>query len=544
MGLDENQQSVEVENSIMNKTNLNDERTTLFWEHKWALSLTAPVLLALSFPPFNISILQIPAFIFLIQLSLLCKTKREVVFYAYPAFVLWNLFSTYWLMMATIAGGLAAIFANAAIMLIPLLIIRKVFLSGIHAVPAALLSASAWVGYEFLHHRWDLAWPWLTLGNGWSNLTGAIQFISATGVFGISFWIVLSASLFYSYLDTLNKKDLIWGCVLFLLFPLLSLTSMATMNQAEGRAIEVAIVQPNSDSYVRFGGLPTFDALLEKLLRMSGEVVTENTDVIIWPENALVTSLTINSRYLEQIRDSLTVWDTKLITGSGFFEFYDEENRPPVVRQTGDGRIYNVFNAALYLQPESETEVYRKGRLVPIVERFPFVEFFQKIDYFQWINWGDLMGYGPGRTADQFDISGSKTPALICYDSVFPGWVNRFVNDGAGFLTIITNDGWWGDSHGHIQHFAFARLRAIEHRVWIARSANNGISGIISPDGKVQVETEYWTEDSFTFTIYHSDNRTFYSRFGDWVGALSLIFVLFGLIYIYFLPTTNNKLSD
>jgi apolipoprotein N-acyltransferase len=104
------------------------------------------------------------------------------------------------------------------------------------------------------------------------------------------------------------------------------------------------------------------------------------------------------------------------------------------------------------------------------------------------------------------------------------------VHEGAGFLTIITNDGWWGDSAGHKQHFAYARLRAIEQRMWIARSANNGISGIISPDGKVQKKTEYWTEDAFTFTIYNSDHQTFYNRFGDWLGYLSLISVVFGLI--------------
>lgn len=525
----------------MLKTNLSYIKTSLFWNHPWTLALTAPVLLALSFPPFNASFLQIPAFIFLIRLSLMCDTKRQVIYYAYPSFVLWNLFSTYWLMMATFAGGLAAILANAAIMLIPLLIIRRAFKSGIHPVLAAFISASAWVGYEFLHHNWDLAWPWLTLGNGWSNLTGVIQFISATGVLGISFWVVLTASIFYAYSEKLKKSLLIWTIAALLIFPALSMISMAGMKQSESEAIEVAIVQPNSDSYARFGGLPSLDALLDKLLRMSGEVVTGNTDVIIWPENALDASLTIRNEYFERIRDSLEVWDTKLITGSGFFEFYDEQNKPPVTRQSNDGRYYKIFNAGIFLQPGAQPEVYRKGRLVPIVERFPFVEFFQAVDVFEWFDWGSLMGYGLGRTADQFEIRSSKTPALICYDSVFPGWVNRFVNDGAGFLTIITNDGWWGDSHGHIQHFAIARLRAIEQRMWIARSANNGISGIISPDGNVKVETEYWTENAFTSTIYHSGHRTIYSRFGDWLGILSLLFVLFGMIFIKARSPNQNQ---
>ncbi len=504
-----------------------------YWNHKWFLALTAPVLLALSFPPFNASILQIPAFVLLFRLSLICETKREVIYYAYPSFILWNLFSTYWLMMATIAGGAAAILANAAIMLIPLLLIRAlVQKNSYHPLIVAVIAASIWVSYEFLHHNWDLAWPWLTLGNGWSNLTGVIQFISITGVFGISFWVILSATLFYYWLIQPERKHLIYALTAFFIFPLFSILTMTQIQTDESHPVEVVIVQPNSDSYRPLGGHPSLQSLLDKLLTLSDEARNDQTDVIIWPENAISTSLTLDSSHFDRIKDSLSVWDTNLITGAGFFDFYDDDNRPQVYRETGDGRTYNVYNAALYFQPSQATEVYRKSELVPIVERFPFVEFFQKIDVFDWVNWPDIAGYGRGTTTDLFDIRGRQTPALICYDSVFSGLVNRFVDEGADFLAIITNDGWWGDSHGHIQHFAFARLRAIEHRMWIARSANNGISGIISPDGKVQVQTEYWTEDAFRFTVYGNPNRTFYSRFGNWIGYLSVFLMLTGLGFL------------
>jgi apolipoprotein N-acyltransferase len=505
-----------------------------FWDHTWALALTAPVLLALSFPPFNLSVLQIPAFVLLIRLSLLCKTKSQVVFYAYPSFVLWNLFSTYWLMMATVAGGAAAIVANAAIMLIPLLLIRQFFLSEMHPVIISFFAASLWVGYEFLHHNWDLAWPWLTLGNGWSNLTGLVQYISITGVFGISFWVVFTAALMASYLQKPDKKMLTASVISFFLMPLLSVLMFFGVSEREGEPLEVAIVQPNSDSYIRFGGLPSLDALLEKLLTLSDEARTDQTDVILWPENAIDSSLPANSPYFERIRDSLSVWNTQLITGTGLVEFYDGNDRPTVTRVTQNGRNYKVFNAAIFLRPDEPSEIYHKGNLVPIVERFPFLNFFHTIDRFGWVDWGAHMGYGLGTETNNFDINGARAPALICYDSVFSGWVNRFVDKGANFLTIVTNDGWWGDSHGHIQHFAFARLRAIEHRMWIARSANNGISGIISPDGRVHVETEYWTEAAFSHTIYTNNQPTFYSRFGNWVGYMSVISGALGIALVVF----------
>lgn len=504
------------------------------WTDRRIQLLLIPLLLALSFPPFNLSPLQIPAFILLFRMSHLCESIRETILYTYPVFVLWNLFSTYWLMMATVAGGLAAILANAAIMVVPLLLIRSLLRTALSPLLLSLTAAGIWTGYEFLHHNWDLAWPWLTLGNAWSNQTWIIQYISVTGVFGISFWVVLTSSLFYNRFDGSGFQDSeritrYTPELLLLLFPLISVVMLFLPEPEPGDPMEVVIVQPNSDSYLTHGGHPSLQALTDHLLTLSSEARTGRTDVIIWPENAIDTSVSSNHPLLSQIRDSLNVWNTTLITGSGYFDFYPDREVPQVHRTTPDGRTYNVYNAALFLQPGQPTEIYRKGRLVPIVERFPFVEFFYRIDRFGWFDWGRLSGYGLGVTADLFDVNGAPTPALICYDSVFPGWVNRFVRDGAGFLTIVTNDGWWGDSHGHIQHFAYARLRAIEHRMWIARSANNGISGIIAPSGRVHVETDYWTEEAFSYTIYSNTRTTLYSRFGNWVGFLSLILAGLGL---------------
>jgi apolipoprotein N-acyltransferase len=506
-----------------------------FWNHPWSMSLTAAILLGISYPPFDFALLQIPAFILLFRVAVISSGIRQMILYTYPALALWNLIVTYWLMMATVSGGIAAILANALLMIIPLILIRKLFLSQLNPIMVSLVAAAVWVSYEFLHHNWDLAWPWLTLGNGWSNLTGATQFISVTGVLGISFWIVFTSALLYKYLEEPVKPILYSALLVFFAFPIFSVLATITAQQSRGEPIEVAIIQPNFDSYLRFGGLSSLSEVTEKLLTISAETITENTQLIIWPENAFDSSMPYQNQYFERIRDSLRVWDTELITGSGFLEYFDdEESRPAVVRESLDGRPYKIFNAAFHIRPENEHDVYKKGKLVPAVERFPFVEFFQKIDLFGWVDWGSQMGYGLGRDANNFRINSHRTPALICYDSVFPGWVNRFVDDGADFLTIITNDGWWGDSGGHIQHFAYARLRAIEQRRWIARSANNGISGIISPDGKVQMETEYWTEDAFTFTIYSNDRKTFYARHGEWFGQLMLIISSAGFIFYGF----------
>lgn len=494
-----------------------------FWDRPWLLSLFAAILLSASFPPLNLSVLQIPALVFLFRLATLSSGNRELIFYAWPCFVLWNLFTTYWLMMATFAGGIAAILANALIMLIPLILIRHLFKSKINPVIISFLAASVWVSYEFLHHHWDLSWPWLTLGNGWANLPLLIQYISFTGVLGISFWVVFTAALFFRLTQTPGKQLAASALVSLLIFPAFSLCLFFIPDSNTGQPVEVAIVQPDSDSYQQHGGLSSADDLLEKLLTLSRSVITGDTDLVIWPENALDAPLTADHHFFETIQDSLEAWEVSLITGAALLEYYTPETVPSLARETRTGRFYNVFNTAFYLNPHRQLDVYRKGRLVPVVERFPFVEFFQKTDLFGRVNWGSLMGYGLGTEARVFDVNSASTVALICYDSVFPGWVNRFVGNGAGFLTIITNDGWWGNSSGHTQHFSYARLRAVEQQMWVARAANNGISGIISPGGAVRKKTDYGSEGAFTFTIYHRQNRTFYATYGDWLGFLSLV---------------------
>jgi apolipoprotein N-acyltransferase len=508
---------------------------TEFWNNPWALSISVSILLSLSYPPIDIAILQFPAFIFLIRILHLCDTWRKVFIYTYPAFVIWNLATTYWLIMATISGGIAAILANALLMVLPLLAIRALMKTGINHVLLAFFAACFWVSYEFLHHHWDLAWPWLTLGNGWANLTGVIQYISFTGYFAISFWVVFTAALTYYYLLYRNRYLHYAALTVFMAFPLFSILSFITWQPAESEPIEVAVIQPNIDSYVQYGGLSDGDELITLLADLTDSTITENTKLVVWPENALDDWVTRISPVTRMLGLHSSDWGIELITGSGSVHYYTRENRPELVRTDLGDVIFNIYNSAFHIRGMETPDLYQKGKLVPIVERFPFVNFFNKIDVFGWVNWGALMGYDIGLTANNFLIEETyKTPALICYDSVFPSWVREFTADGAHFITIITNDGWWGDTSGHSQHFAYARLRSIENRKWIVRSANNGISGIISPDGNVQIETEYWTRTGFTFNIYPDGSQTFYVRYGNWFGYLMLGGALGGFGFIFF----------
>ncbi len=511
-----------------------------FLENKWALSISAGVLLGLSFPPFNIAFLAFPAFIFLLRLADISSSYKQLAYYSYGGFVVWNIIGTYWLTFASLPAGIAAILANSVIMTIPLCMaaffarrIKSPYL-------IAFLQAAAWVSYEFLHHHWDLSWTWLTIGNAWANYTVAIQYISVTGYLGISFWVLLTAALAYQAFTQKSRTLLYATTGVFLIFPILSFVlydgDAATISSSD--TTEVAIIQPNHDSYQDYGGMENLSEVVDSLLSLTKRTLQPSTDLVIWPENAIDGYIYAESYTANRIADSAKTWNVNLIIGSGLIKTYPEDSeglfRGVLKAYPHQGQPYNIFNAALFIAKDGTVSDYEKANLVPIVERVPFLETLSALDVFNWVNWGAIGGFGKGKEPKMIETQAFTAPGLICYDSVYPSWIRHFVQNDATFLTIITNDGWWGNTSGHLQHFAYARLRAIEFNRWIARSANNGISGIIAPNGKVVQKTQYWVRTGVTGIVQNLYSQTFYTRFGDWLAYLCLLMSIPGWIYLRF----------
>lgn len=512
-------------------------RFNRYWSNKWFLSIGSGILLGLSFPPIPLPFLIFPAWILLFRLAELASTGREAIYWSYFSFLVWNLITTYWLMMASVAAGIAAILANAAVMTIPFAFQHLFQKKLTRPWLIVFLQAAVWISYEFLHHHWDLAWPWLALGNAWANVPSLVQYISATGYLGISFWILITAGFVYQAVQSSKNLASYAAIVMGLLFPVISLIQYQATEISSGKEVEAVVVQPNFDTYRRFGGYGTLARSQQVLIGLSDSARTDSTDLIVWPESGIRTPLgsklmgAVDGRVKEQMYRSADTWNATVIAGVVYYDYFPQGAVPPLARQSSEGS-YLYYNAALGFYPDSTFDVYRKHNLVPMVERVPFVHFLDTIDLFNWIDWAEIQIYGKGYAPDQFDVNGTATPALVCYDSVFPSWVRAFVNNGAGFITIITNDGWWGDTSGHHQHFAFARLRAIEFRRWIVRSANNGISGIIDPYGGIKVKTDYWKRTAFRYQVPVLQEKTLYARWGDWLPVLMLVAAGGGIAFL------------
>ena len=131
------------------------------------------------------------------------------------------------------------------------------------------------------------------------------------------------------------------------------------------------------------------------------------------------------------------------------------------------------------------------------------------------------------------------TAPIICYESVYGEYVTGYVENGANFLSIITNDAWWGDTQGHQQHLSYASLRAIENRRYVARSANTGISAIINSRGDILKTLSYEERGSISGRVGIQNELTFYSKYGDYLARIAQFLALF--IFLFSVVKYNRK---
>lgn len=507
--------------------------TVRWWNNPWALTFTAGILLGISFPPFPFPFpLLLPiGFMFFYRLIDITGRMRATAYYGYFGILLWNIITTYWLCMADITAGVAAILANSVVMTLPLMGMKFVNDRIRNTWLLVALQASFWITFEFLHFRWDLAWPWLTLGNAFSTEPVLIQYISITGILGASFWLVALSGLLYNFFKK-RQRSIGYAIGVFFTFPVLLsvlLYTMAPLHSAH--KVQVEVVQPNYDSYLELSGYRNPYKPLNKIIAYSDSVRSDSTALVLWPENAIQIGISMDSPITQRLRKISMKWGTTIISGTNYYQYYTGKHHPYLVRHDGNGDAYNIFNAALAFEPNGKIKVYRKRELVPIVERVPFVNFMGRLHLFG-VDWSDLQGYGRGDKVTLLPVDNDSTMASICYDADFPDWTRRFIKKGASFISMITNDGWWGKSSGYIQHFEYARLRAIENRRYVVRSANNGISAVIAPNGNVLKRTQYWTREAFLATIPEMHTLTLYTRYGDVIGYLALIAVTITVIIL------------
>jgi apolipoprotein N-acyltransferase len=524
-----------------------------------AASLISGLLLGISWPASGITVIIFIAWIPLLWLqdviqSLSVRRKGSFLFiHAYLAFLSWNLFSTWWVKNASEGGAVLAFLFNSLFMALVFLMFHhtKVILGRKKGYLSLIIF---WIAFEYLHLNWDLSWPWLSLGNVFAVKTQWVQWYEFTGVFGGALWIFLVNFILYEMIrkaiiipnpfpSELFSKSLTQYGVLALFMvsvPILISKWMYHGYIEAGRPMNVVVVQPNIDPYKeKFGGMATQEQLA-KLLRLAATQTDSLTDFVIGPETALAESIWEDK--LEENQSVLLIQEilraspnlTYILGLSSNIVYYTDEKPTPTARAFSQAEgYYDSFNSSMMIDLINGISIYHKSKLVPGVEKMPYPEIFGVLEDFA-IDMGGTtgsLGYQEQRTVFESG-SGFKVAAVICYESIYGEFMSRFVRNGAEAIFIITNDGWWGDTPGYRQHFEYARLRAIESRRSVARSANTGISCFINQKGDVTQRTGWWQEDVIKETLLANNELTFYVRFGDYIGRTFSLLSLLMLVYV------------
>jgi apolipoprotein N-acyltransferase len=411
----------------------------------------------------------------------------------------------------------------------------------------SLAGAAAWVGFEIFRSHFLGGFPWNLLGTSQFQLTPLIQIASVTGVYGVSFLVVwVSLAMFSAVRAIFSKPDsrLAWQPEIFM--PLLVVAILFAVGCFQMRTpsgvsasqppLRITLIQPSVPQNLIWDPGANSNRF-QQLLALTESALTNQTDLLIWPEAALpefdevsyaaITNLVRQHRVWMMFNADDTVWHAD-------------------AKSPAD---YDDFNAAFLFAPNGTLAgVYHKRKLVifgeyiPLVRWLPFVKWFTPIQG----------GYEAGNQPVQFQMDrwpSAKTPReplieldeglsvaspvrrvnaapLICFEDMFPQTARGSVQEDTDFLVNLTNDGWFGEGAEQWQQAAAAIFRAVENGVPLVRCCNNGVTCWIDAHGQVRQIFKDKTGGIYgvgtiTFELPLTDEKpapTFYNRHGDWFG--------------------------
>ena len=343
------------------------------------LALTSGFLLGL---PWSVSPLFFLIFIAWVPLFHLEEETRHhpntysIFNYSFAGFLLWNILGTWWVSQAQVVGAVLIILANSLVQALVFWSVSRIRTR--LNIPLLFPLLLIWMGYEHFHQTWDLAWPWLNLGNALATAPKLIQWYEFTGVRGGTLWILLTNLAAWKAYDTCRKRGPAWitsiGAVtlLLLLLPMILSYKISKNFEQNGETVTVALIQPNLDPYTeKF--LPEKQAQhLKDFFRVADAICDDKTDYLFGPETLIVQQVDehdpSSSPYYRQLLD-FQEKHPKLncLLGVHSYQKLSDENIPPGSRYNQEkGFYYEPFNTALFLPSGSAPQFYHKTKLVPL----------------------------------------------------------------------------------------------------------------------------------------------------------------------------------
>jgi apolipoprotein N-acyltransferase len=380
------------------------------------------------------------------------------------------------------------------------------------------LAPALWIFTELLRSWGELAFPWGVIGYGLTRHVNFIQTASWVGLFGVGFLVVLINTLFAAALLSRNApKRIALVCLGALLVAGMGLHGWKTASefslQEDSSKATVAVIQPNVSLEVKWK--PEFEdstfLLIERLARIAA---SGGAELIVFPETCAPVYIRHDKGVMRKLQFITREVDTPIYIG-----FLDARRDDPHMD-------VDVYNSSGLFTPDGKLLTYDKSHLLPFGEALPLSWKFRSL---RKINFGQA-NFHRGKSSPPIKSPVGDLGPLICFESIFPELSRRFVQQGAGLLVNITNDGWFGSTPGPFQHAEMSIYRAVENRRYLVRSANSGVSMVVDPIGRVVNSIEMDKEGMLLEQIALVESETFYTRYGDW--PVGFVLVLFGLVGI------------
>ncbi len=378
-----------------------------------------------------------------------------------------------------------------------------------------------WVSLEYAKTFLLTGFPWELIGYSQYRNLPLIQIASFTGVYGVSFLIVLANCLIIWWITAGVKGRFSLGVTALcgIIFAATFLYGYWRLRRPfpTEEGIKVACIQGNVSQDKKMT-LQYVEEIFEDHFLMTREASLRGNQLIVWSESAVPISFMSSRSYQDAVKYLVTSNNIHLLLGS------DD------VTAASSTSPERYFNSAFLLTPQGEVAgKYDKIHLVPFGEYVPL----RKLFFFAGKLVQESSDFSPGESYTLLNYDHHPIGVAICYEIIFPQLIRAFISRGAELIATITNDAWFGRTSAPYQHFSMAVFRAVENRRYVVRAANTGISGIIDPYGKILASSPIFVKTIVEGVVYPMEVRTFYLKYGDllcWLSILLSVMALFTLI--------------
>lgn len=371
---------------------------------------------------------------------------------------------------------------------------------------AVALTIAEWLRGHILS-----GFPWNSYGYALTGPLVLAQTVSIVGLWGLTFLAVMifaaPATLADERTDTVRRAaPLAVGVLLLVAMAGFGAWRLSQHPTRFADNMRLRIMQPNLPQDEKFNYAARQKIMRHYLTLSERGTGPQNAGLrdvthLIWPESAFPFFLTREGDAMAQIAELLPQ-GTVLITGAA-----RAADPSPDKRVRAYNSVYVIDHDGTVLS------VYDKVHLVPFGEYLPFQTALEKLGLMQLTKLPG--GFLSGDRKRIYQPPGApRMLPLICYEIIFPGAVVP-PGERPGWLLNVTNDAWFGISSGPYQHFQQARVRAIEEGLPLVRAANNGISAVVDPVGRIVAQLPLGTEGVLDSSLPRAATATIYARFGD-----------------------------